>query len=63
MTSDSGNIRQQIDLMIRETQKGRTTDQIAKKYGLDPKVTEQIARLYVTRPGVTADGIMTKMGL
>ena len=60
---DSGSIRQQIELVIRETQKGRTTDQIAKKYGLDPKVTEQIARLYVTHPGVTADGIMTKMGL
>ena len=60
---DSGNIRQQIELVIRETQKGRTTDQIAEKYGLDPKVTEQIARLYVTHPGVTADGIMTKMGL
>ncbi len=59
----TGNIRQQIELVIRETQKGRTTDQIAKKYGLDPKVTEQIARLYVTHPGVTADGIMTKMGL
>lgn len=60
---DSGSIRQQIELVIRETQKGRTTDQIAKKYGLDLKVTEQIARLYVTHPGVTADGIMTKMGL
>lgn len=60
---DSGNIRQQIELVIRETQKGRTTDQIAEKYGLDPKVIEQIARLYVTHPGVTADGIMTKMGL
>ena len=32
-------------------------------YGLDPKLTEQIARLYVTHPGVTVDGIMTKMGL
>ena len=60
---DSGNIRKQIELVIRETQKGRTTDRIAEKYGLDPKVTEQIARLYVTHPGVTADGIMTKMGL
>jgi len=24
---------------------------------------EQIVRLYVTHPGVTTDGIMTKMGL
>lgn len=57
------DIRRQIELVIRETQKDRTTDVIAEKYGLDPKVTEQIARLYVTHPGVTVDGIMTKMEL
>lgn len=28
-----------------------------------PGQLEQLARLYVTHPGVTADGIMTKMGL
>jgi len=26
-------------------------------------LVEQITRLYVTHPGVTVDGIMTKMGL
>ena len=36
---------------------------IAEKYSMDEALTEQIARLYVTHPGVTADGIMTKMGL
>ena len=36
---------------------------IAEKYGIDPATAEQIARLYLTHPGVTADGIMTKMGL
>ena len=36
---------------------------IVRKYGLDEKLTEQIVRLYVTHPGVTADGIMTKLGL
>ena len=30
---------------------------------LDPELTEQIVRLYVTHPGVTAEGIMTKLGL
>jgi len=52
-----------IETVIRETQKGRSPDAAAKKYGLDPALAEQIARLYVTHPGVTADGIMAKMGL
>ena len=30
---------------------------------MDRARVEQIARLYVTQPGVTADGIMTKMGI
>ena len=38
-------------------------DAIAKKHELDRDWVEQIVRLYVTHPGVTTDGIMTKMGL
>ena len=57
------DMRKQIELVIRETQKGMTTDAVARKYHLDPGLTEQIARLYVTHPGVTVDGIMNKMGL
>ena len=57
------DLREQIELVIRETQRGRGTEEIAAKYGLDPALAEQIARLYVTHPGVTADGIMAKMGL
>ena len=60
---DPGNVKAQIELVIRETQKGRGPKEIAQRSGLDPALTEQIARLYVTHPGVTADGIMTKMGL
>ena len=59
----SGNIKAQIELVMKETQKGRGPKEIAQRSGLDPALTEQIARLYVTHPGVTADGIMTKMGL
>ncbi len=59
----SQDIRQQIETVVRETQKGQTVDAIAKKHGMEPALVEQIARLYVTHPGVTADGIMTKMGL
>ncbi len=60
---DPANIKAQIELVIRETEKGRGPKEIALRFGMDPALTEQIARLYVTHPGVTADGIMTKMGL
>ena len=48
---------------MKETQKGNGYSFIAEKYGMDKALVEQIVRLYVTHPGVTADGIMTKMGL
>ena len=61
--ADSKDLRKQIETVIRETQRGQSVKEIAKKYGMDEALAEQIARLYVTHPGVTADGIMTKMGL
>ena len=59
----SGDLRKQIETVIRETGKGRSPAEIAKRAGMDPALAEQIARLYVTHPGVTADGIMPKLGL
>ncbi len=61
--TDSADIHRQIEVVMRDTQKGLPVDSIAQKRGLDPALVEQIVRLYVTHPGVTADGIMTKMGL
>ena len=58
-----GDIHRQVEIVVRETQKGLSFDRIAQKHGLDPDLTEQIVRLYVTHPGVTVDGIMTKLGL
>ena len=60
---ERGDLRKQIEIVVRETQRGRAADTVAQKYGLDPALAEQIARLYVTHPGVTVDGIMAKMGL
>ena len=37
--------------------------EIAEALRMDPDLTEQICRLYLTHPGMDADGIMTKMGL
>lgn len=60
---DPGNIKGQIEIVMKETRKGSGVTAIAEKYGMDKALVEQIARLYVTHPGVTADGIMGKMGL
>ena len=60
---DSCDICRQIEKVIHDTEKGLSVDAIAQKRGIDRELAEQIVRLYVTHPGVTVDGIMTKMGL
>ena len=60
---DSVDIHKQIEIVVRDTQKGLSVESIAQKRQFDPELVEQIVRLYVTHPGVTVDGIMTKMGL
>lgn len=60
---NTGDIHKQIEIVVRDTQKGLSVESIAGKHRLDPDLVEQIVRLYVTHPGVTVDGIMTKMGL
>jgi len=57
------DLKAQIETVMRETQKGRGPGEIAARHGWDAGLVEQIARLYVTHPGVTADGIMGKMGI
>ena len=60
---DPTDISAQIEVVIKEVEKGRGAGKISEKYGMDPALTEQIVRLYLTHPGVTVEGIMTKMGL
>ena len=57
------DMRSLIEQVIRETDRGKPVEAIARKYGADPALAEQIARLYLTHPGVTVEGIMAKMGL
>ena len=57
------DMKQVIETVMRETAKGRPVAEIAARRGFDAGLVEQIARLYVTHPGVTADGIMVKLGL
>ena len=55
--------RSQIEKVIREIRKGRSVSWIASRLQMNEELTEQICRLYLTHPGVDAEGIMTKMGL
>ncbi len=59
----AGNLYDQIAAVVRETERGHSVSNIARRLQLDPALVEQIVRLYVTHPGVTVDGILTKMGL
>lgn len=52
-----------VKLVMRDTDKGIPVSEIAKRCGISAELTEQICRLYLTHPGVSADGIMGKMGL
>ena len=59
----ASDLKSVIGIVVAETQKRKSVDEIARKHKLDRSLVEQIVRLYVTHPGVTVDGIMTKMGL
>ena len=52
-----------IDKIIRLVKNGKTVSEIAETLGIERDLAEQICRLYLTHPGVSAEGIMTKMGL
>lgn len=38
-------------------------NEIAGKYGISAELAEQNCRLYLTHPGVSAEGILGRMGL
>ena len=52
-----------IEKVIRLAKSGRTVSEIAASLGIERDLAEQICRLYLTHPGVSAEGIMSKMGL
>lgn len=52
-----------IKSVMRDTDKGISVEEIAVRNDISKELAEQICRLYLTHPGVSADGIMGKMGL
>ena len=61
--SGPADLKAQVEAVMRETARGRGPAEIAARHGWDAALVEQIARLYVTHPSVTADGILGKMGI
>ena len=59
----SPNMKKIIELVMRDTDRGVLVGKMAKKYAISQELAEQICRLYLTHPGIDADGIMRKMGL
>ena len=52
-----------IKSVMRDTDKGISVANIAARNDINEDLAEQICRLYLTHPGVSADDIMGKMGL
>lgn len=59
----AGNMKQIVKSVMRDTDKRIPVRDIAAKNEISEDLAEQICRLYLTHPGVSADGIMGKMGL
>ena len=57
------DLKAQIATVVKEIQKGHSMERIALRHGWNVDLVEQIARLYVTHPGVTVDRIFEKMGV
>lgn len=67
LKKDENRIPEDIALMLpaimKEIDAGKTVKQIAKKHGISEELSEQIARMYLTHPGVDVDGILQRIGL
>lgn len=57
------DLRKLVSDVMRSVDKGYPVKRIAEKYRIGEALAEQICRLYVTHPGVDAEGIINKMGL
>ena len=53
--------RRSIEAVLKRMEKGQTVSRIAEELKLEPAFVEEICRIKVTHPGVTALGILDKM--
>lgn len=50
-----------ITSVIKDIQKGRSVDEICHRNKLSKPLAEQLCRLYLTHPGIDADGVLNKL--
>ena len=60
---EPGDIKKLITTVMKQVKKKKSVAEIAELNSIPADLAERIVRLYLTHPGVTADGIMEKMGL
>jgi len=52
-----------LPAIMKEIDAGKTVKQIARKHKISEDLSEQIARMYLTHPGVDVEGIMRRIGV
>lgn len=57
----SGKLEKAVVDVVSDLQKGKTLEKIMKKRGLSRELTEQIAQIYYTHPGIDTDGILNRI--
>lgn len=57
----TGNLGAAIAAVMKRMDKGQDVGRIAQDMGLNRELVEQICRIRVTHPGVTANGILNKI--
>lgn len=56
-------VKKYLPAIMKAIDKGATVEQLAERFHLSKELAEQLCRLYLTHPGVDADGIMGKLGI
>ncbi|MBR1692872.1 MAG: metallophosphoesterase family protein [Lachnospiraceae bacterium] len=58
---DKRDMQRLISSVIKDLEKGRSVDEICSGNKLSRSLTEQLCRLYLTHPGIDADGVLNKL--
>lgn len=57
------DMKKVVKAVMRDTDRKISVQEMAVKNGISEELAEQVCRLYLTHPGVSAEGILRKMGL
>lgn len=60
-TAYAGDRKKLIQSVMKDINRGISAKEIAKRNGITVESAEQICRLYLTHPGINAEGILNKM--